>query len=95
VSSGIGTLALNYPTNDYCNCNDDLTPASPALPAFIGNPNDTRPGLSVDTGTYKVVFLAFPFEAMGAAPDRAKLMEQTLAFFGLANHRVYLPLIRR
>jgi uncharacterized repeat protein (TIGR01451 family) len=95
VSSGIGTVPLNYPTIDYCDCNDDLTPASPALPAFIGNPNGIMPGLSVDTGTYKVVFLAFPFEAMGGAADQAKLMNQVLIYFGLANHRVFLPHVRR
>ena len=95
IGGGFGTLTLNYPTADYCDCNDDLTLASPALAAFTGNPNAITTGLSVDTGTYKLVFLAFPFEAMGGAPDQAQLMKQTLTFFGITEHQNYLPLIMR
>jgi hypothetical protein len=39
-------------------------------------------GLSVDTGTYKVVFLAFPFEEYGSATQKADLMTRVLGFFG-------------
>ena len=31
---------------------------------------------------YKVVFLAFPFEAYGTAADKADLMTRTLDWFG-------------
>jgi hypothetical protein len=33
-------------------------------------------------GTYKVVFLAFPFEAYGTAAQKADLVARTLTFFG-------------
>ena len=33
-------------------------------------------------GPYKVVFLAFPFEAYGSAGDKADLMTRTLDWFG-------------
>ena len=33
-------------------------------------------------GTYKVVFLAFPFEAYGTAANRSDLMSRVLTFFG-------------
>ena len=45
----------------------------------------TRPrpnALSVDTAAYKVVFLAFPFEAYGGASDQLDLMQRVMAFFG-------------
>ena len=34
------------------------------------------------SGTYKVVFLAFPLEAYGTAAQKADLMTRTFAFFG-------------
>ena len=33
-------------------------------------------------GGYKVVFLAFPFEAYGSAADKAALMGRALTWFG-------------
>ena len=38
-------------------------------------------GLSVADGPYKVVFLAFPFEAYGSAAQRADLMNRALTWF--------------
>ncbi len=38
-------------------------------------------GLSY-SGTYKVVFLAFPFEAYGTAAQKADLISRTFTFFG-------------
>ena len=38
--------------------------------------------LTVADGGYKVVFLAFPFEAYGTASDKADLMNRTFSFFG-------------
>ena len=88
VTSGIGNLALNWGgALGYPDFADVLTPISPAIPAFSGHytsfvPQGTPDGLSVDTGTYKVVFLAFPYEVMGNAANRANLMQRVLTFFG-------------
>ncbi|MFN8598053.1 MAG: hypothetical protein U0559_17955 [Anaerolineae bacterium] len=51
--------------------------------------------LTVDTGTYKVMFLAFPFEALGTAGDRANLMKSALNWFGLNFYRINLPIVRK
>jgi uncharacterized repeat protein (TIGR01451 family) len=90
VTSGIGNLALNFGDLGYDDFADALDLINPALPAFTGTyasptvnvPQGTPDGLSVDTGTYKVVFLAFPFEVMGDASDQADVMGRVLDFFG-------------
>ncbi len=38
-------------------------------------------GLTVATGGYKVVFLAFPLEAFGGATDQAHLIDNTFTWF--------------
>jgi hypothetical protein len=60
---------------------DRLTLLGPATAIFR---DDTAAdnGLSVDTGTYKVVFLAFPMEAYGTAAQKADLMTRVLNYFG-------------
>ncbi len=60
---------------------DRITPIAPA----VGNFTDTTAafdGLQVDSGTYKVVFLAFPVEAYGSAAQKADLMTRVFTFFG-------------
>lgn len=52
----------------------------PAEPAFTDDSGATD-GLTVDTGTYKLEFLAFPFEAYGDAAAKAALMARTLTWF--------------
>ena len=71
---------------DHCvlgaNFEDQITPIAPAhAPAFT---DDTGATGRADRapGTYKVVFLAFPFEAYGTAAQKADLMTRVFAFFG-------------
>ena len=60
---------------------DQITPLAPAITIFRDDGGATD-GLSVSTGTYKVVFLAFPFEAYGSAADKTALMGAVLGYFG-------------
>jgi hypothetical protein len=62
------------------NFEDRITPIAPATAIFTDD--STAPnGLSV-SGTYKVVFLAFPYEAYGDAAKRTDLMNRVKTFFG-------------
>ena len=63
------------------NFSDQITPIAPATPAFTDDSGKTD-GLSVDTGTYKVVFLSYPFEEYGTATQKADLISRVLGFFG-------------
>lgn len=82
VTNGLGSLPLNVagiygPSSDF---SDQVTPIAPAIPAFTDDAGQPD-ALTVDTGVYKVVFLAFPFEAIGSAGDRANLMGRIMTFF--------------
>ena len=83
VTNGIGTVPLDLSVygGSSVQFSDRLTPIAPASTAFRDDSNATD-GLSLDTGTYKVVFLAFPFEEFGAAAQRADLMSRVLTWFG-------------
>jgi len=99
VTGGIGSVPISsaglpgYP--DYSDAFHLVAPAEAAFygiynkPAAAGLPD----GLTVDTGTYKVVFLGFPLEAMGSTADRANLLRKTLYYFGFSQ--VFLPVVRR
>jgi uncharacterized repeat protein (TIGR01451 family) len=60
---------------------DELTLIAPASAAFKDDKGAVD-GLSVAAGPYKVVFLAFPFEAYGTAASRTSLMKGALTWFG-------------
>lgn len=80
VTDGIGTVPLDLSVLDGANFSDRITPISPAVPAFTDD--STAPdALSVDTGTYRVVFLAFPFEEYGTAGQKADLITRVKAYF--------------
>jgi hypothetical protein len=49
--------------------------------AFTDNATNTD-ALTVADGSYKVMFLAFPFEAYGSAAQKADLMNRALTWFG-------------
>ena len=103
LTADLGTLPFEpkvlFPDGgDY---SDEITPIAPAVPAFLDDKGQTN-ALSVEDSGYKVVFLAFPFEGLGAATDRAKLMQRTLKYFDVqapvivpapTSKRLYLPLI--
>ena len=81
VTGGIGTVPLDLTVLDGAQYSDQVTPIAPGTPAFTDDsaaPN----GLTVDTGTYKVVFLAFPFEEFGTPTQKADLMKKVFTFFG-------------
>jgi hypothetical protein len=81
VTNGIGTVPLDLSVFGGAQFSDQLTLISPAQTAFIDDASATD-GLSLDTGTYKVVFLAFPFEEYGTAAQKADLMSRVFNFFG-------------
>ncbi len=93
VMTGLGTYTMDYASvglNDY---SDEITPVSPAIPAFMDDSN-MPDALTVSAGNYKVMFLAFPFEAMGTAQDRAEVLMHAMNYFGISGMKYYyLPLI--
>ena len=93
VSGGLGAYPMDYSIFGGVDFSDQITPIAPAIPAFVDD-TDTPDALSVEVGSYKVVFLAFPFEAMGTAGDRANLMQHVLSYFGVP-HPLYLPLLTK
>jgi uncharacterized repeat protein (TIGR01451 family) len=79
LSAGLGTVPLSSAVLGN-NFEDRITPIAPATAIFTDD--STAPnGLSV-SGTYKVVFLAFPYEAYGDAAKRTDLMNRVKTFFG-------------
>jgi hypothetical protein len=80
LTAGLGTVTLDH-TVLGATFEDQITPIAPAQAIFTDAAGEDN-GLSVATGTYKVVFLAFPFEAYGTATDRTSLMSRVLTFFG-------------
>lgn len=92
VTSGLGAFPMNYAIFGGVDFSDQITPIAPAIPAFtddVGQPD----ALSVKAGPYKVIFLAFPFESMGTAANRAALMQRSLDY--LLKEKVFLPIVRR
>lgn len=79
VTDGIGAVALDHSVLG-ANFEDQVTPTSPATSAFTDDTGATD-GLAVAAGSYKVVFIAFPFEAYGTAAQKADLMNRVLTYF--------------
>jgi uncharacterized repeat protein (TIGR01451 family) len=79
VANGIGSVPLDHSVLG-ANFEDQITPVAPATAAFTDDSSATD-GLTVAAGSYKVAFLAFPFEAYGSAAQRADLMNRTLTWF--------------
>ncbi|MBI3943388.1 MAG: CHRD domain-containing protein [Chloroflexi bacterium] len=81
VTGGMGTIPVDHRVlsedNDF---SDQITPIDPAVPAFWDDQGEAD-ALTVAAGPYKVVFLAFPFEGLGIAEDRADLMHRVMNFF--------------
>jgi len=80
VSNGIGAVPLNHAVLGGAAFEDRITPNGTAQAAFTDD-TSVADALSY-AGTYKVVFLAFPFEAYGAAADQSALMTRVKTFFG-------------
>ncbi|UQX89525.1 hypothetical protein M6D93_05830 [Jatrophihabitans telluris] len=80
VTNGIGSVPLDHSVLN-ANFEDQITPIAPATPAFTDD-SGAPDALTVASGTYKVMFLAFPFEAYGTAAQQASLMGQALTYLG-------------
>ena len=88
MTDGIGTVPLDHSVLAAA-FEDRITPINGALPAFKddGDPTATPPvppqtDALTYSGTYKVVFLAFPFEAYGSATQKSNLVTRVMTFFG-------------
>jgi uncharacterized repeat protein (TIGR01451 family) len=80
VTDGIGDVPLDHSVL-RANFEDEITPIGPATGAFTDDATNTD-ALTVADGSYKVMFLAFPFEAYGTAAQKADLMNRALTWFG-------------
>ena len=87
VSNGIGAVPLD--ATDGAPFMDQITPNGTASVAFIDDGSHTQapntgpqPDGLTYSGTYKVVFLAFPFEEYGNAAQKADLITRVMTFFG-------------
>ncbi|WP_183407079.1 DUF11 domain-containing protein [Nocardioides marmorisolisilvae] len=79
VTDGIGDVPLDHSVLG-ANFEDQITPVGPATAAFTDDAADAD-ALTVSTDGYKVMFLAFPYEAYGNAADRADLMNRAITWF--------------
>jgi uncharacterized repeat protein (TIGR01451 family) len=79
VTDGIGSVPLDHAVLG-ANFEDQITPIAPATASFTDDAN-APDALTVADGSYKVVFLAFPFEAYGSASQKADLMNRALTWF--------------
>jgi uncharacterized repeat protein (TIGR01451 family) len=79
LTDGVGTVPLDHSVLDAA-FEDQITPISPAIPVFTDDASQTD-ALSF-SGSYRVVFLAFPLEAYGTAAQRGDLVARVVGFFG-------------
>ena len=79
LSDGVGTVPLDD-SIDGNQFMDQITPNNGAVGIFTDDTAKTD-GLSF-TGTFKVVFLAFPFEEYGSAAQKANLVTRVMTYFG-------------
>lgn len=85
VTNGIGSVTIDPSVlgNTYM---DYITPIDPATAAFTAN-GDNITALTVASGDYKIMFLAFAFEEYGNATQRADLMARALNWFSAAHSK--------
>jgi hypothetical protein len=79
VADGIGAVPLDHSVLG-ANFEDQITPIAPATPAFTDD-SEAPDALTVADAGYKVMFLAFPFEAYGSASQRTDLMNRAFTWF--------------
>ncbi len=79
ITDGLGTVPLNSAVLG-AHFEDRITPINGA-PAIFTDDSPAPDGLSF-SATYKVVFLAFPFEEYGAASNQNALVGRVKTFFG-------------
>lgn len=78
VTNGIGSVPIdaNVLGNTYM---DYITPIAPATAAYT-EPSAETVALTVDTGTYQVMFLAFGFEEYGNATQKADVINRFMTW---------------
>ena len=78
ITNGIGAVPIDHTIlgNKF---EDRITPNGTATAIFTDD-STAADGLSF-AGTYKVVFLAFPFEAYGTAAQKTDLVTRVISFF--------------
>ncbi len=84
VTGAIGTITLDQSVLG-APFMDEITPNGGALAAFMDDGVATltsSPDALTYSGTYKVMFLAFPFEEYGSAAEKATLIGDVKTFFG-------------
>jgi uncharacterized repeat protein (TIGR01451 family) len=79
VTNGIGAVPLDHSVLNAA-FEDRITPNGTAAPAFTDDASDAD--ALTFAGGYKVVFLAFPFEAYGSAADKTDLVDRVQTWFG-------------
>ena len=79
LAAGVGTVGID-PSVLGNNFMDQITPNGTAVGIFTDDASKTD-ALSF-SGTYKVVFLAFPLEEYGTAAQKADLVKRAMTFFG-------------
>ena len=79
VTDGIGATTIDHSVLG-ANFEDRVTPIDPGTAAFTDDTGATD-GLTVATGGYKVLFVAFPVEAFGGPTDQAHLIDNTFTWF--------------
>jgi len=79
LSAGLGTVPLDHTVLGAA-FEDQITPIAPAISIFTDDAALTN-GLSF-TGTYRVVFLAFPLEAYGTAAQKIDVVNRVMGYFG-------------
>jgi uncharacterized repeat protein (TIGR01451 family) len=81
LTAGVGDVPIDMSVLASAPFMDQITPNGTAVGIFTDDAGKTD-ALSFN-GTYKVVFLAFPFEAYGTATQKAELMKRVMkTFFG-------------
>jgi uncharacterized repeat protein (TIGR01451 family) len=80
VTDTIGSVPLDHSVLQ-AEFEDQVTPIDGAQAAFTDDGDDPD-ALTFDGDGYKVMFLAFPFEAYGSGSDKADLMDRAFSFFG-------------
>jgi uncharacterized repeat protein (TIGR01451 family) len=80
LTNGIGAVPLDHSVLLGATFEDRITPVAPAVAVF--NDDAAQHDALSYSGTYKVVFLAFPLEAYGTAAQKADLIGRSFAFFG-------------
>jgi hypothetical protein len=79
LSAGVGTVPIDHSVLGAA-FEDRVSPINGAIGIFTDD-SAAFDALSF-TGTYKVVFLAFPLEAYGSAAQKADLVSRVMTYFG-------------